>query len=154
MKPTMIQNDLNETEIESLASYLMKMYGGEHMKGWTFAIGRTFSGLALCRFDISRIEFSKHFIHRISKDGLKEAILHEIAHVIAGADVDPHGKEWQEVMRGFGYPNASPYIQVFSIPEYRYGFFAGEELVKGFYRRPRRSTIAAAMPQLEFREIR
>jgi predicted SprT family Zn-dependent metalloprotease len=149
----MIQHDLNESEIKNLALYLMKIHGTEKTESWTFRIGRTISAVALCRWDISRIEFSRHFIHRISMDGLKEAILHEIAHVIVGPYSELHGKEWQEIMRGFGYPDASPYIQVFSIPEYRYGLFDGEELVKGFYRRPRPSTIEATMPQLEFRKI-
>lgn len=148
----MIQNDLNETEIKNLALYLMKMHGGDFVKDWSFAIGRTISAVALCRYDIQRIEFSRHFINRISKDSLKETILHEIAHVITGADTESHGEEWKSVMTGFGYPNAKPQVKVYSVPEYRYGLFEGTELVKGFYRKPRRSTLAAR-PRLELREL-
>lgn len=70
---------------------------------------------------------------------MREAIHHEIAHIIAGSE---HGLEWKEAMQSFGYPDASRFIEVDSLPEYRYGIFRGNEMIRGLYRRPRPSLEA------------
>lgn len=130
---------MKESEIIDLAHHLMKSNHHESLEGWTFKFINTYSAIAECRYDIKQIGFSKHFIGRISNESLKEAILHEIAHVISNSS--EHGEEWFNVMKDFGYPDAKRFIEVVSLPEYRFGIFYKNEMIKGFYRKPRNDTI-------------
>jgi predicted SprT family Zn-dependent metalloprotease len=106
------------------------------LQGWEFRLNKTLTAVALCRWDIQRIEFSRYYINRISFLNLEKAIYHEIAHALVGNKVETHGNEWKFVMNEFGYADASPYTEVDSLPPYCYGLFYGEEMIKGFYRKP------------------
>jgi hypothetical protein len=130
----MIQEKLTENSVLEFAEKAIEFSG---LEGWDFRIGNTLSAVAVCRYDIRRIEFSRNYIGRISKKGMEEAIHHEIAHVVAGPDAD-HGTEWKEVMRSFGYPEPSRFIQVWSVPPHRFGIYKEDTLVESFYRKPRR----------------
>ena len=139
----MIQLETKE-QIQSYAESQLRKYDCLQLKGWTFRIGRTVSAVAIYRYDIRVIEFSCHFIGRMSTEAIREAIHHEIAHVIAGHDAG-HGKEWKDVMKGFGYEDAKRFIQVFSLPDPKYGLFRGERMIESFYRKPRRKFHGADM---------
>lgn len=129
---------MKKSEIIDLAHKMMDIHH-DSLVGWSFKFISTYSAVAECRYDIRQIGFSKHFIDRITKENLKEAILHEIAHVIS--ESSEHNEEWQDVMKGFGYPNAKRFIEVESLPEHRFGIFYDDEMIKGYYRKPRRETI-------------
>lgn len=144
----------DEQRIIDMALELMARLGGSSLKGWSFRIGQTISAVALCRWDISQIQFSRHFIARMSREKIREAIVHEIAHAIVGNVDIEHGPEWKEQMRIFGYPDALRFIEVDSIPPYRYGLFGeDDELIKGFYRMPRQKTMKCLPHCVELREI-
>jgi hypothetical protein len=153
---------MKESEIIDLANHMMTIHQ-ENLVDWSFKIINAYSTVAECRYDIKQIGFSKHFIGRITKENLKEAILHEIAHVIS--ESSEHGEDWLNVMKDFGYPNAKRFIEVESLPEHRFGIFFQNEMIKGFYRKPRQKTIESVrkmfIPErkyetfgkLEFREV-
>jgi hypothetical protein len=155
---------ITKTDIRAMANYLMRVYHHESLEGWEFDFCKTVTAVALCRYDDKTIRFSEFFINLITKDNLKEAIVHEIAHVIAGPEAN-HGPEWQDAMKTLGYQNAKPYISVSDLPKPKYGIFFGSEMVKAYYRRPHNKTLKSipkmtvkgkekeSLGLLEFREI-
>jgi predicted SprT family Zn-dependent metalloprotease len=135
MKQNMIQ--INQDFVIEKGNSILSQFESE-LQGWEFRLNRTYNAVAICRWDIQKIEFSKHYINRISDSDLEETIYHEIAHALAGNMVEAHGKEWKQIMKDFGYEDASPYVEVDSMPPYRYGLFYGEKMLEGFYRKPQK----------------
>jgi len=98
---------MTESQVSTLARTLMAEHG-LHYPQWTFRMGRPKKALGFCQWfkgsrghdAIGQIVFSKHFLH-IANDKIKDVILHEIAHAIAGHKAD-HGPEWRMVCREIG----------------------------------------------------
>lgn len=74
----------------------------EHeLDGWTFAFDRAKTRLGNCRFDKKRITLSKWHTEHNDPTTVRNTILHEIAHAIAGFDAG-HGPRWKAVARSIG----------------------------------------------------
>ena len=62
--------------------------------GWRFAWNRRKRSLGLCRYREKRIELSLHFVMANDEDQVRETVLHEIAHALAGEKAG-HGPAWK-----------------------------------------------------------
>ena len=62
--------------------------------GWRFAWNHGRRTLGLCRYTEKTIELSVHFVLRNGEDAVKDTLLHEIAHALAGHRAG-HGREWK-----------------------------------------------------------
>src|SRR5271156_2803212 len=91
--------DLNEAE--QLAHRLLELHG---LTDWSFAFNRRKRALGFCRYGIRRIELSTHFVGGHEEPHVRDVILHEIAHALAGESAG-HGPRWKATCRQIG---ASP----------------------------------------------
>lgn len=81
-----------------LARSLMEDYDFAH---WGFAFDRAKTRHGQCDYGNQRITLSRYFVE-LNEEGLvRETILHEIAHAIAGGPAG-HGPRWQMVARNLG----------------------------------------------------
>ena len=92
-------------EVAALAPRLLDEYG---LESWQFRLGSAERRLGACRWDTSTIEVGTSHAARAPMAKVRETILHEIAHAIAGAEAG-HGPRWKVVARGLGISeSASP----------------------------------------------
>jgi len=77
----------------TLAQRLMADHGLP-AAGWTFAWNHGRRTLGLCRYTGKTIELSVHYVLRNSEDSVRDTILHEIAHALAGHRAG-HGLQWK-----------------------------------------------------------
>jgi predicted SprT family Zn-dependent metalloprotease len=68
---------------------------------WTFAFNRAKRTMGLCRHEERRIELSVYFVLANDAESIRDCILHEIAHALAGCE-DGHGPVWREICRRIG----------------------------------------------------
>jgi predicted SprT family Zn-dependent metalloprotease len=61
---------------------------------WHFAWNRRKRSLGLCRYHQKRIELSLHFVLANDEAQVRETVLHEIAHALAGEKAG-HGPAWK-----------------------------------------------------------
>jgi predicted SprT family Zn-dependent metalloprotease len=78
---------------ELLARELMTRFG---IADWTFAWNRRKRSLGLCKYRVKRIELSAHFVAANGVEAVRETILHEIAHALAGEKAG-HGPKWKAI---------------------------------------------------------
>ncbi len=83
---------------EELALRLMKRFG---LTGWEFGFNRRKRSLGLCRYTEQRIELSLHFVAGHDEPTIRDVILHEIAHALAGHEV-AHGALWRAIAESIG----------------------------------------------------
>lgn len=76
-----------------MAGELMRTH---RLTGWTFAFDRAKTRAGQCRFDRREISLSRHLTALHSADQVRDTVLHEIAHALAGPK-QGHGPAWQEV---------------------------------------------------------
>jgi predicted SprT family Zn-dependent metalloprotease len=78
---------------EVLARGLIAEHG---LVEWHFGWNRRKRALGLCRYRERRIELSHHFVRENELGPVRETILHEIAHALAGQRAG-HGAAWKAV---------------------------------------------------------
>jgi len=83
-----------------LANALIAEHGLDRT-GWTFAFNRRKRALGLCRYNEKRIELSHYFVADNDAPAVRETVLHEIAHALAGHKAK-HGPGWVAVCRKIG----------------------------------------------------
>jgi predicted SprT family Zn-dependent metalloprotease len=83
---------------EHLARDLLRAHG---LLNWTFGWNRRKRALGLCRYRERRIELSVHFVQANDLEPVRETVLHEIAHALAGEKAG-HGPAWKAVCRRIG----------------------------------------------------
>jgi len=69
--------------------------------GWGFAFNRRKRVLGLCRFAEKRIELSSQFVMHNGEELVRDTVLHEIAHALAGPEAG-HGAGWIRVCEQIG----------------------------------------------------
>lgn len=89
---------LEITAAMKLAENLMQAHA---LRGWTFAFNRRKRALGLCRYGPRRIELSLPFVLNNDELAVRDTILHEIAHALAGEQVG-HGPQWQNICMRIG----------------------------------------------------
>lgn len=77
---------------------------GEHLpgSGWTFAFDTAKRRAGACDFARKRITVSRYLAAVWDEEDLRQTLLHEIAHALAGHTA-AHGPRWRTVAQGLGY---------------------------------------------------
>jgi predicted SprT family Zn-dependent metalloprotease len=92
---------MTTTDALALARNLLAQHNLDHLpvslSGTKNALGRCFfrGGRAV------KIDLSKHWVQALPYETIRDTILHEIAHAIAGVDAG-HGEAWKRVCRRIG----------------------------------------------------
>lgn len=81
------------TDVTALAADLMAEHGITE-QGWTFAFDSAASRMGVCRYRDKRIAVSRLYAAEASHEDVRDTLLHEIAHVLAGARAK-HGVLWK-----------------------------------------------------------
>ncbi|WP_432799372.1 SprT-like domain-containing protein [Poriferisphaera sp. WC338] len=81
---------MNPWDARQLALELLKAHD---LSDWSFTFNHRKRSLGLCRYREKQIELSLHYIKRNEHDAIKDTILHEIAHALAGHEAG-HGPKW------------------------------------------------------------
>ena len=85
-------------EVAALARRLLDEHG---LESWRFELGRAERQLGVCRSHTRTIVIGTSHATRDPMAKVRETILHEIAHAIAGPEAG-HGPRWKVVARGLG----------------------------------------------------
>jgi predicted SprT family Zn-dependent metalloprotease len=85
----------------TLATQLIETHLGHLNEAWTLKLNKRRSALGVCNFEEKTIYLSTHFIEHNSIEQVKEIILHEIAHALAGR-TGGHGPQWVKQCRRLG----------------------------------------------------
>jgi predicted SprT family Zn-dependent metalloprotease len=86
---------MNLNQAQTLANELMVQHGISQL-GWKFKFDNALKRFGVCRYRSKVIGLSRHLTALNSLELVKDTILHEIAHAIAGYNAK-HGVEWKLV---------------------------------------------------------
>jgi len=81
---------------------------GLREKGWTFAVSRGKNVLGSCKYKTKTIKISKYLIQLGTDEEVRETVMHEIGHALAGGKAG-HGWLWREKCREVGLMNPQQY---------------------------------------------
>ena len=87
-------------EAKNLALKLMEKYEIKR-EGWKFAFNNRKRGLGLCSHIKRTIYLSKVYVQYNNEEEIKNTILHEIAHVLAGP-LEGHSSIWRGIALNIG----------------------------------------------------
>src|SRR5947209_9044949 len=85
-------------ELTAMASQEMAKHG---LQGWTFALANTRRQLGVCKYRWKRIELSEYYATHSPRESVRDTLMHEIAHAIAGPAAR-HGPAWKAVALRLG----------------------------------------------------
>jgi predicted SprT family Zn-dependent metalloprotease len=68
---------------------------------WSFAFNHSKTRMGLCRYDACVIELSLHFVELNAEELVRDTLLHEIAHALAGRGAG-HGPLWRAICLRIG----------------------------------------------------
>ena len=88
------------TTAEHIAKNLMAEHG-LIAKGWTFVWDNTKRRIGQCRYGPMEIGLSAPFVLLNDEKLMRDTVLHEIAHALAGPGTG-HGPQWKAIARSFG----------------------------------------------------
>jgi predicted SprT family Zn-dependent metalloprotease len=96
---------MTNQEAQELAIQLMTEHG-LIAQGWGFEFDNSRKRLGVCKYDrfggvAGTIGLSKYLLPHVKNAKIKDTILHEIAHAIAGHAAG-HGPKWQRIARQIG----------------------------------------------------
>lgn len=89
---------LSPSDARQMALDLLAAHGLRH---WTFTFNRAKRTMGLCRHSERRIELSVYFVLANDAAAVRDCILHEIAHAIAGLE-EGHGPIWKLICSRIG----------------------------------------------------
>lgn len=92
---------MNKEQITQMAKNLMRKNNVEHL---SFGYNRRKNALGICRFRLGKpyaIELSEAWIKHLREEDIRDTILHEIAHALAGSDAG-HGPRWKNIAAAIG----------------------------------------------------
>lgn len=99
---TLESPEMNYGAQEQAAAELARRLMNEHNLGeWRFQMDEATSRAAVCRYTSKIIGLSRLFIRHASEADLRDAILHEIAHALAGPRHN-HDAVWRRVAQSIG----------------------------------------------------
>jgi predicted SprT family Zn-dependent metalloprotease len=82
----------------ALARELLTAHG---LTGWSFRLNRSKVNLGLCRYGQRTIELSSYFVEHNPEEVVRDTLLHEVAHALAGRAAG-HGPLWKAMCRRVG----------------------------------------------------
>ena len=90
---------MNQRDAELMAIRLIE----QHLPGgkWTFQWTNSVRNCGLCRYHPPTILLSRQYVTRNPEPLVRNTVLHEIAHALAGSRAG-HGPEWKQVCRTVG----------------------------------------------------
>jgi len=84
------------------AAQLAESLIAEHkLRGWVFKYNRGKRTLGMCNYTNKHIELSQYFVAHNDEAAVRDTILHEIAHALAGEKAG-HGPAWKAVCKRIG----------------------------------------------------
>lgn len=114
--------------------------------GWHFIFSNGKTVIGHCHFFKKEIAFSKHYVN-IEEAEVKDTILHEIAHALAGGRAG-HGKEWKRACQivGANPKRRKAFDKQIVKPSWVAVYKKGNRLViaKEYFRKPNPNTIKLA----------
>lgn len=72
-----------------------------NLQDWSLGFNRRKRSLGVCYYQRRRIELSAHYVLRNLEASVRDTILHEIAHALAGQQAG-HGPAWKALCRQLG----------------------------------------------------
>ena len=101
---------MNQSDAAKLAIGLMKEHGIT-LDGWRFEYDDVRSRLGCTKYNQKIITLSKIGVYLHPDSEVKDTILHEIAHVLAGHEAG-HGPKWKEIAARIGATPKACFIEV------------------------------------------
>jgi predicted SprT family Zn-dependent metalloprotease len=92
---------LSSTTAAAVRTLASELLAAHHLPDWSFQLNRSKVNLGLCRYGPKVIELSAYFIEQNPWDAVRDTLLHEIAHAIAGRAAG-HGPLWKAVCLRIG----------------------------------------------------
>jgi len=92
---------VNLNDAETLARHLMRQH---NVEDWSFRFDNAKRRFGVCQYRYRRIQLSAPLTLLNSEEQVRDTILHEIAHILAGPQAK-HGPAWKRVAASIG---ASP----------------------------------------------
>lgn len=89
---------MNLEEAAAMGRALLSSHG---LEDWSFTFDRAKRRAGMCRFDQRTISLSRHLTQLHDADQVRDTLLHEIAHAIAGPKAG-HGSHWRAVATQIG----------------------------------------------------
>jgi predicted SprT family Zn-dependent metalloprotease len=89
---------MDRWDAAKLANELLTQHG---LEDWSFAFNRRKRAMGLCYCQHKRIELSIHFTIANDEAMVRDTLLHEIAHALAGHAAG-HGPKWRRICRRIG----------------------------------------------------
>ena len=76
----------------------------QHLPGarWTFGFDRAVRRAGACHHADRRITLSRHLVERADETEVRDVLLHEVAHALAGHGAG-HGPRWRAACRSIGH---------------------------------------------------
>ncbi len=101
-------------EVGTLAASLMNKHC---LLDWTFSFDSAPSRSGCCYFDRKQITLSKKLVGKWTQGEIKDTLLHEIAHALAGPDAG-HGPVWKAKAKEIGCSASVYHHHTFTDPKY------------------------------------
>lgn len=79
----------------------LRLISEHKLSAWEFGFNRRKCALGLCRHAERRIELSAYFVMANDEAAIRDVILHEIAHALAGYRAG-HGPKWRAICERIG----------------------------------------------------
>lgn len=107
------------------------------LHGWRISLNSAKTSLGTCYYGEKKICVSKHFLRgpTCNEKKIKDTVLHEIAHALAGPDAG-HGKKWKEVAKSIGC--SAKTCASMDLPDAKYVLFCKNKCFQTtYYRKPK-----------------
>jgi hypothetical protein len=79
---------------EGIREWALGVMASFGLKGWTLKFNKRVRALGICRYWPRKIELSIHLVAAGDLGEIKETLLHEVAHALAGPGAG-HGRVWR-----------------------------------------------------------
>ena len=116
----------------------------QHCPHYTFHFNNQKRTFGICKYHDQRIELSRVHTQLEPEEKVRNTILHEIAHAIAGHE-NGHNRVWKSIARSIGHttpPRSTRAPHDHTQLPYKWAMMHGDDIVQGYYRRPGPSTFA------------
>jgi len=88
-------------DAETLALTIMEPFRAK-LDGWSLGFDNAKRRCGCTSFSTRTITLSRHFVQMNDEDAVRDTVLHEIAHALAGAGAEAHGRLWKGIARQIG----------------------------------------------------
>jgi predicted SprT family Zn-dependent metalloprotease len=101
MTDTLTRSPITGAEWTTLVDEGHAILAAHNRHGWTFGTDRAKSRLGACHFRTKRITLSASYLATADLAAIRNTVLHEVAHAIAGPAAG-HGPVWKRIARQIG----------------------------------------------------